>query len=596
MTTSRATNRARARAVAGLVLSAAVAGALAGCVEIPDHGSIRAVKGSGDTSDEFDKVHVPPGPQKGAQASSIVNGWFEAMTAVPVSTTVAREFLLARAGEVWAPDGGFLTYELKSEPEGLGPLVVAMFRVNEFDARGQWLDTIPTRNVAFDMDVEGTGQWRIRGIRDVGGAKHVDAQQSMIVSNSWFALHAQPLSIYFFSPDDTSVVPEPVYLPSGDQQPTLLARAVMAGPVDPKVEHTFVPSGVTLDAVTVDGDGVADIPLTGLSPDTPPATVKRIATQFAWTLRQIPAVKSVRISVEGVPLRLPDHQPKLDVESVFDVDPAGTSSANWLYGLRDGLAIRVVDGTEQPLSGPFGRRNYGLRDVSVSLAGDKMAGVTRAGDRIMESSVIAAKGTSASAVFTGGEDLLSPAWDPAGRIWLVDRRKNGAVVWVLRAGGRQRVQVPGVSGERVTRFLVSRDGTRFVAAVQGREGDRVVVSRIAAGGGSVRAVDPRTIVAYQDLDHRIRDIGWRSPTEIYYLSAQKSSRTAEIRSAILDGAPSIFDQGTYYAAVDESVQRLISSPREDESLYLQHADDRVEPVAPGGSQIPSGVLALTYVG
>ncbi len=588
-------SRKTPRALVGLVLSAAVAVALSGCVEIPDHGSIRTVKGTGDATDDFGKVHIPPGPQKGAQSSAIVDGWFEAMTALPVSTTVAREFLLARAGQVWAPDGGFLTYELKSEPEGLGALGVTLFRVNEFDARGQWLDSEPTREIAFDMDVEGTGQWRIRAIRDVGGAKDVAAQRSMIVSSSWFAQQAQPLSIYFFSPDDTSVVPEPVYLPSGDQQPTLLVRALLAGPVDGRVEHSFVPDGVSLDPVTVDGDGVAEIPLTGLSPDTPPATVKRMATQFAWTLRQIPTIRAVRISVDGAALRLPGNASKLPVASALDFDPAGTSATDELYGLRDGLAVRVIDGIEQALLGPFGKRNYGLRDISVSLDGDKMAGVTRGGDRILESGVVGAKGAVPNPVFTGGVDLLHPAWDPAGRLWAIDRRPSGAVVWVLRAGGRQRVEVPEVSGAQVIDFLVSRDGTRFVAAVRGPSGDRMVVSRIVAGGRSVRAVDPRTIISYEGSDHRVRDIGWRSPTEIYYLSAQ-SGRSAEIRSATLDGAPSSFDLGTYYAAVDESVEAVVSSPREDESLYLQHADNGVEPVAPGGPKIPTGIVALTYVG
>ena len=87
---------------------------------------------------------------------------------------------------------------------------------------------------------------------------------------------------------------------------------------------------------------------------------------------------------------------------------------------------------------------------------------------------------------SGGQDLLKPAWDVAGRLWLVDRRETGAVVSVVVDRRQRAVQISGVSGARVKPFLVSRDGTRLVAVVRGPKGDQLVVSRIGGATGGPR--------------------------------------------------------------------------------------------------------------
>jgi len=587
----------RSSALIGAVVCAGLGGALSGCVEIPDHGSVRTVDAVGEADNESDQEHTPAGPQKGAPKATIVDGWFEAMTAAPVSTTVAREFLLPGVDQAWTPDGSFLVYDIKGFAEGVGPLKVGLFRVSSFDSQGRWLREQSNREIAFDLDVDGSGQWRIQAIRDVG-SQEPEARDSVIVPSPYFKRQFEPLSLYFYSGSNHTLVPEPVYLPRGDQRPTLLVRALLAGPIDDRVEHTYAPDGVRLSSVTVDSNGVAEIPLSGLSPETPPQTVQRMAAQFAWTLQQIPEVKEIRISVDGDSLLLPNGRASFPVENAYDLDPAGMNTAVTIFGLRDGLAVRVIDGFEQALTGAFGTRNYGLRDISVSIDGEQMAGVTRAGDRIQMAGVTAPDRTPAPAprtVFTGGADLMHPAWDLAGRMWVVDRRPSGAQVWVLRAGGPQRVTVPAVSGEQVTDFLVSRDGTRFVASVRSAEGDRVVVNRIVAGGGAVRATESRPVLSYdRGSGQTIRDIAWRSPTSVYYVTAT-NNQSAELHSAILDGAPPGFDPLAAYTPLDAADLRVVSSPRPDEPVYLQRAEE-FDALATGDPSVPRGLVAVTYVG
>ena len=103
-----------------------------------------------------------------------------------------------------------------------------------------------------------------------------------------------------------------------------------------------------------------------------------------------------------------------------------------------------------------------------------------------------------------GTDLLPPAWDFTDRLWLVDNtpdRRPG-----LLPGGRSSASsgVPGVSGRTVRSFLVSRDGTRYVAVVRGTGGDKLRAGRILVdgqGGVDRGRAEP----------HRSRSRAWTGP-------------------------------------------------------------------------------------
>ncbi len=75
--------------------------------------------------------------------------------------------------------------------------------------------------------------------------------------------------------------------------------------------------------------------------------------------------------------------------------------------------------------------DYSLRTVAPDLRAEQVAGVSAAGDTL---SVAPVKDTGErpTDLITTGEDLLRPAWDFSGRLWEVDRRKTGAVVYYLR--------------------------------------------------------------------------------------------------------------------------------------------------------------------
>lgn len=577
-------SRSLVTALAGVALAAT----LGGCITLPDEGAVTSVPEAANNGVNDDFQFNPRPPQLGEGPVETVDHFFEAMTAKPVSTVVARQFLSEAGAATWSPEDGILTYDTATSPEGSSRVQVKLFGVNRLDARGRWLSGAQKDEVTltFPMAPE-RGQWRI-----------TEAPDNLIVDVSWFETTYRPANLYFFDPGARVLVPEPVFVPRGDQLATALVRGLLAGPMGANLERTFLPGGATLDlAVTVTRDGVAQVPLRGDLDTLPADSIERMAAQLAWTLRQDSRIREVQLLGNGEPLALPGGATRIAVDFGADYDPTGIFAAGELYGLRQGVVVRVVSGIAQPISGPFGTRPFGLRDVSVSLDNSLVAGVKDDGRSAVLSAVFGSQlgpYSEARTVISDAVDLLHPAWDISGRLWLVDRRPGGAVVSVFRNGTLQRVDVPGVSGERVIDFLVSRDGTRLVAAIDRPTSDRIVSSRIL-GGATPTATRATPFVRGGGNVLQVSAIGWHSPTSIFFVNAL-GGQQSELRSTSLDGSPATFNPDAVYSLQDDLDTHIISSPRPDEPTYLVTADGEVTSIGSSVDAPPLGIAALHYVG
>jgi hypothetical protein len=574
----------RRRLLAALVL----AGCLSGCVSMPDDGAVQAVPDAGSTAGDDQFQYNPLPPQPGESPLDTVDRWLEAMTATPVSTVVARQFLTRTEGAAWNPDRAILTYDTASRTEGFSRVTVKLFGVRRLDARGQWLGAPGSDELKLTIPLEPEhGQWRIS-----------HAPDALIVDEAWFEASYQAVNLYFFDKGGRALVPEPVFLPRGDQLPTSLVRGLLQGPVQPGAERSFLPSGTSLDlAVTVTGDGVAQVPLRGDLSTLPAETLDLMAAQLAWTLRQDPEITSIQLLADGEPVVLPGGASQIPVDYGASYDPAGVYAANELYGLRQGRVVRVADGQEQALTGPFGVRAYGLSDISVSLDASLAAGVSQRRTSVVVANVYGSSGgryATPQTVVSDATDLLHPAWDSAGRLWVVDRRRGGAVVSVFRDGHQRAVDVPGVTGRDVTDFLVSRDGTRLVAAIRLRGSDEIVISRLVAED-RLHGTPARAIVTGTGGILRIRDIGWRTPTSIFFVNSIAGAQS-ELRSASVDGSPATFDPDAVYSLQGDLETPVVSSPRPREPTYLRTSGGAYTPLVPNSPQLPGGLGVLHYVG
>ena len=366
------------------------------------------------------------------------------------------------------------------------------------------------RTITFPMLFE-QGEWRIDYAPD-----------ALIVPESWFEKNYRQVSLYFFDPTASMLVPQPVHVPSGEALPSTLTRGLLMGPgagMD-RVMQSFIPHGLKVAVgVAVSDDGIADIALTGDAGPLTPDSIELMMAQFAWTLRQDPAINGIRVSIDGDPVPLPGGVSVYPVDRGIEYDPAGFQASPLLYGLRDGLVVSGTSNGLAPVSGPFGLETYGLRSIGVNLDANQVAGVSTDGTSVTVGPLAVDDVGKVRTVVSSGTDILSPTWDFANRFWLVDRTSDGARVSYVEGDRVTDIEVPGISGKNVRMFIVSRDGTRIVAVVRGREHDSLVVSRIehSSAGRVVGVTDAERISDVGEVQLPIRSIAWRTPTSIAVL-------------------------------------------------------------------------------
>jgi hypothetical protein len=573
---------------------------LAGCVSLPETGSVGTRPGQEPVSQgvgTFD--YTPSGPRPGSPPLKIVEDFLLAMQASPQSTTVARKFLTDEGRAGWFPEKATMIYGSRLVAGGRARYEVSLEQTVELDDRGTWLGAVGGGD-GVDYTLELTrerGEWRITNPPD-----------ALVVPRTYFESRYQQFFVYFFDPTARVLVPEPTYLPRGEQAATMLVRRLLRGPhagLD-GVLRSFFPGGTEyLLSVPVSPGGVAEVDLSEQLLRLGRRDREMAMAQLAWTLRQVTGVEAMRVTVNGAPLDIPGAGSPQPISSWADFDPSIHWASQELFGIRDDRGIALDTGNDAAV-GQFGAQEFAVRDLGVDLAGEHVAAVTADGTTV----VLAPRGRVDSAppgperskvVFTGGHDVLQPAWDVFGEVWLVDRTDKGAAVSVVRGGVATRVEAPGVDGADVTAFVVSRDGTRLVAVVQGRAGDRLVIARVVRGGdGKVRGLT-RAVhlpVAQGGVDE-IRDLAWRSPGSLAVLTGP-TAQSSQVLAALVDGSTALPDVDTTAEIFRRRAVRLVASPTAGTSMFLGTPSGGLFELGPDGQWTEASVgrplLAATFAG
>jgi hypothetical protein len=330
-----------------------------------------------------------------------------------------------------------------------------------------------------------------------------------------------------------------------------------------------------------------------------PADLNRTVVQLAWTLRQVPGISRVRISVDGDPIPLVDGSSDVSVLTGIDFGPNGTGARPTLFGLQNGRVVSVVGGVADPVSSPFGKPGFSLRSVAPSRDGKTIAAVAGNGRTVFQGPR-SGRSPGVRTVLTDGTNLLPPTYDMFNDLWLVDRTSRGAVVHVVHGGKQRVVVVPDITGRSVTSFTVSNDGTRMVATLASKANPVVQVADIvrSENGAVTSATAPRTLpVPDTDLGPAL-DVGWVGPTTLAVLTRSPGSDSRIVYVSI-DGSPG--DDGP--VAPDSfagKATELATSTDPTMPLCLVTADGKLYQLEPTGrwsvKPVALGVTAAAYSG
>jgi hypothetical protein len=499
------------RALAAVLMATCVAS----CVSIPDSGPVGQAVEVGVEDQSQQLTNVVLGPFDGASPAEVVQGFFVAMTAYPQTMDKARLFLTDEAAAAWNPDTELRVYsDVEFVPSGRS-VNVSLTLNGALDERGSWTSATPGDNVEqapLNLRQDG-GEWRIDNPSD-----------GILVDAEFFRDFYEPYSLYFFDPSLTILTPDPVYLPGGETAATTLVRDLLQGPTaDLKGAVTSaVPADTELDVgVSISRSGVADVPLSPNVIKLLPADRKLFAAQLAWTLRQVPGVEQIFLSVAGQELPIENVESPFAADSFAGYDPAGLSGERRLFALGKDGPVTLNAGQVSPVQGPI-REVTGGASIAVQTSGQLAAVVD--GDRrtILVGAVPSVPDEGVTTWFSGGTKLLRPSWDAQQVLWVVDQTESGARIYTVTADGARPVEsAPGLVGANILAFGVSRDGIRMAAIVEHNGVTRLKVATIDRRDPEdptrawIRA--PRTVANVSVNLTELHDVAWVSPTSLAVL-------------------------------------------------------------------------------
>lgn len=548
----------RTRVIAALTAVAGVVTMLAGCASVPTEGPVRSGSFSGDRRGDAALDLTAEPPRANAAPRAIVSGFIEAMAS---STDIARQYLTSSAARIWRPQTRTTVFDGtdKSVYRVTGTKNVELDApvLATLDDRGVWRNAKPdTANLKIDFGlVMENGEWRIS-----------HPPEGTLLEKGLLLL--EPRYLYFFTPKMDVLVPEQVFLPRrdpGGQDATQLVRALLAGPTSRLGDsvQTAVPEGTDVVSVPVDPDGVATVSLNDRVAALDTDLRTKLAAQLAWTLKQAPGVRKLKLIVDGAPFEVGGTTDAQPIDTWASYDAAFATGAGRLYVLDHSEITRIDDvtaalaRTPEPVPLP-GLAAYQKDALAVDVEGRRAAVVTP--QDIVVGPLESDRPEPPDRVPTDG-DVLRPSFDKDGNLWIVDRGKE-ARIRVRRPDGKLReVEAEGLTGRNVSALRVARDGVRVLAIVKEQSRDLLMVGRITSTDQRV------TISAVESVPvsfTRLADAGWSKPTKITLIGGTgpgpkqiqelnvDGSQAAAIQTSSVEGrnAPSVFNPEVLATAPD----------------------------------------------
>ena len=460
-----------------------VAFALSACAGIPTAGPVQQGPVTAPPGeDQVIRVIANP-PQPGMTPQQIVRG-FQVATASPDGEyKIAKLYLTDDARGTWDPSAGVMIYD----QSGLTPTPSA----SSVDVVGRMSGTIGSSG-EYDVAAPGTKLTTSYGVTKVDGQWRISAPPNgLVLGAADIERGYRSYNLYFFTRDFTTLVPDPITVPlTGSGLPTLLVRTLVAGAtpwIAPALRTAF-PEGTKLSVDSVPVlDGIAQIDLTPEVLKADDTTRQKLSAQIVWTLRQLPDITGVQITVNGQPLPVPGVGTVQPITSWPLSDPDALSSLALGHAV-DKRGVLTI-GKDNEISAVKVKPDLVL--PGVSLDSSRVAGLSADRRSVYEARLV--DGATGVRRYTG-RALSRPTWDSTGAYWVVDRGVGLVMVKDGKASTMPVAEMPtGMTDGDLISAAVSRDGTRMALLV-GR-GTRVepLVARIERVGDKIRVASPRRV-------------------------------------------------------------------------------------------------------
>ncbi|MGO1975309.1 MAG: LpqB family beta-propeller domain-containing protein [Propionibacteriaceae bacterium] len=568
---------------------------LTGCVSVPTQGPVEAGD-SGTRVPDIPVEIVPEPPEPGASPGVIVEGFLQAMANYQSGYTVAREYLAPAVRESWRPENGVQIYAdsypiTDSEnPTLRAPLLGEVAADGSYTHRNE-----PDFQVDFGMVKDDNGEWRISTPPD-----------GLLLSQYYFQQFYRSLNLYFLEPGHSSVVPDPIYLPSGNQTATALLQALLRGPtkwLKPAVQSA-IPAGTTLNVSSpIDSEGVADVSLSDDIASLNEEQRSLLAAQITWTLKQVDGITGIRLQVNGTPfpvIRDETSDGVIPIDAHRQYAPVDPQASGQLVGVAPDGVVRVDESGAQagqsPLPGPLGATDISIDSLALSFQGDLLAAVTDGGTRLLTAPVAEVEPT---VHLSEASDLLRPQFTRYQELWAIGRNAKGdQQAWVVKEGQISAPEGDVFGDGEIISFRISPDGTRVALVRRVGGHDELGLARINRSGKelSIEGWRPVAVNVPGTSDvRRFVDVGWTDATNLMLLGSSDDETEPEPYLLDQEGAVArLIGQSDEWEAESLAVSPRVQGTRamvqgadgrtwrfEDENRWLEYGTDLSAIAYPG---------------
>lgn len=475
-----------------IVLCAMLIGLLGACTSIPTSGPVHTSSPQAPERSAVDVIYS--GPAADASPEAIVEGFLAASSSgYGDDFATARLFLTEEAATEWNP---FARVDIidASQPSSIAAssptaITVAVTLAGEVDPHGRLSTKDQPVEVErhYELVADDAQQWRIAHLPD-----------GLMMADVTFENHFDRIPLHFLSPDHRVLIPETRWFPrhTAVQSAT---QALLYGPsswLAPAVD-TAVPANTRLDSASEGPEGVASLDL------STPGTISdsqrgELLAQLQRTLRQIPAVQSLSVRINGTPtsaqnvapISAPPSQP---ARALF----AGPESLmQWSEGKLTNVA--QTEGQWRHPVAPFPPAEGGIVAMNAAGAIVRLDG-----------------GQEGSELFPPG-NLIAPVIDRLGWVYSGAEHSAGVLAATTDGENTREVQAPWLRGAKVVKLGIAPDGARalVLSDVGGTPLLQIAALTREEDGGPLALTDP---VSLPLIRGRVIDASWMGSDEVAVL-------------------------------------------------------------------------------
>jgi len=453
---------------------------LAGCgsgpgsfvAQVPTAGPIEQGQLVANTSaDQFIRVIARP-PRDGMSPTEIVQGFLESSASFDSNHAVARSYLTPEAAGEWDPSSGVTVYDgVPTLVEAGAAVLFSTTLSGRISDNGRYAVEDPGTQLQRSFFLaQRDGQWRINL-----------APAGLLLSNFDINRAYRSFPLYFFNPSFQTLVPDARLIPViGPALGTTLIQRLIAGPnqwLRPAVRTGF-PAGVALavDAVPIE-NGIARVNLNASVTLANDAARVALSQQIVWTLRQLPEVQFVEISVNGTPLSVPGTSSPQSRDAWPEVDPNGLPSDSVGYAATGSGVVRLTANGNISVPGEFGLTEEAIAKFAVSTDGERAIASTSTGQLLWGRLLIGSTFESTTTAADALAGAQSVAFDGQTAAWIVS--DMGVARTLLATGETFDIAINGLEpGDFVQSVIPSRDGTRAAIIVSNETGSVLLLAHV----------------------------------------------------------------------------------------------------------------------